>query len=38
MSVKLVELVDLSGDVGTSSNGTSDAKDFGVGVGFISWR
>jgi len=35
--VKLVELGGLSADGETYSNGTSDARDFGVGVGFISW-
>jgi len=38
MPVKLVERDGLSGDVETCSNGTSDARDFGAGVGFISWR
>jgi len=38
MPVKLVELGGLSADGETCSNGTSDERDFGVGVGFISWR
>ena len=38
LRAKLIELDDLSADVGIYQLGTSDARDFGVGEGSMSWR